>query len=202
VQKNALKPHLDLIVGGTAGSTGTDNFEEIDFRRATWDATLDLDLPLDRKRERNAYRRSLINYDRAVRGLSLQEDRVKQQVRASWRRLDQARRNYEIALKSVELNERRVEEQDMLAELGRATAQNQVDAQLDLTAAQNALTEALVGHTITRLEFWRDMGILFIKEDGQWEEVTDGSPEEEASDKAAQGPTGSVPATADGLRRS
>jgi hypothetical protein len=31
-----------------------------------------------------------------------------------------------------------------------------------------------VGHTIARLEFWRDMGILFIKENGQWEEVTDG----------------------------
>lgn len=52
---------------------------------------------------------------------------------------------------------------------------NQVDAQQDLTRAQNDLTAALVAHNIARLEFWRDMGILYIKDDGQWEEVNDGS---------------------------
>jgi hypothetical protein len=43
-----------------------------------------------------------------------------------------------------------------------------------LTSAQNALTSALIAHTIARLEFWRDMGILYIKENGNWEEIKDG----------------------------
>ena len=30
---------------------------------------------------------------------------------------------------------------------------------------------ALVAHTIARLQFWRDMGILYVKDNGQWEEV-------------------------------
>jgi outer membrane protein TolC len=98
---------------------------------------------------------------------------VKLAVRDAWRNLYQAKRAYEIAVKGVDLNARRVEEQDLLAELGRATAQNQVDAQNDLTRAENDLTAALVGHTIARLQFWSDMGILFIKENGQWEEVKD-----------------------------
>lgn len=174
VAKNALRPDVNLVVGGDVRSVGQNHFEQIDFNRTEWSAGLDLDLPLDRKKERNAYRAALIAKERALRDFSLAEDNVKLNVRAAWRNLDKALRNYEIALKSVELNERRVEEQDLLAELGRATVLNQVDAQNDLTEAQNNLTKALVEHTIARLAFWRDMGILYIKKDGQWEEVTDG----------------------------
>lgn len=173
VAANALKPGLDLVLAGRVDSTGQDHFQELDFRRARWNAGLDADLPFDRKSERNAYRAALIAYERALRDFSLEEDNVKFEVRAAWRNLEQARRNYEIALQSVQLNERRVEEQALLAELGRATALNQVDAQNDLTDSQNRLTDALVSHTIARLQFWRDMGILYVKKDGQWEEIDD-----------------------------
>ena len=46
-----------------------------------------------------------------------------------------------------------------------------LDAQRDLIQARNGRTGALVNHTIARLRFWRDMGILSIREDGGWEEV-------------------------------
>ena len=71
------------------------------------------------------------------------------------------------------MNERRVREQELLFLAGRGSAIDQVDAQNSLIASQNELTAALVQHTIARLSFWRDMGILFIKEDGQWEDITD-----------------------------
>jgi hypothetical protein len=74
----------------------------------------------------------------------------------------------------VKLAERRVEEQNLLAELGRARAQDQVDAQNALVDSKNQLTQALVNHTITRLQFWNSMGILYIKDNGQWQEVSDG----------------------------
>jgi hypothetical protein len=41
-----------------------------------------------------------------------------------------------------------------------------------LINSKNERTSALVGHTIARLNFWRDMGILMIKENGQWEELS------------------------------
>jgi outer membrane protein TolC len=174
VAKNSLKPDLDLVLTGTVDSEpDTNSFEEFDFERARWGAGLDLDLPFDRKAERNALRSALIAQERAVRGLTLAEDNIKLEVRDAWRRLDQAKRNYEISVQSVELNQRLVEEQSLRMELGRATAIDQVDAQNALIQAQNARTAALVDHTIARLEFWRDMGILFVKESGQWEEVTD-----------------------------
>lgn len=179
VAVNALKPDLDFFLTGQVASAGEDNFQELNFKRLQWSAGADLDLALDRKAERNAYRSALIAHDRALREYSLAEDNIKLEVRAAWRNLDQARRNFEIAEQSVALSQRRVEEQDLLAELGRATVLNQVDAQNDLTRSQNELTEALINHTIARLAFWRDMGILYIKKDGQWEEVTDGYPQGE-----------------------
>lgn len=176
VAASALKPGLDLFVDTTVNSMPGDKFQEFDFERARVSAGFDLDLPLERTSERNRYRAALISFERNKRELALAEDNIKLEVRDAWRKLDQAKRAYEIAVTGVQLNERRVEEQDLLAELGRATAQNRVDAQNDLNDAENNLTAALVGHTISRLEFWRDMGILFIKENGQWEEVKDVQP--------------------------
>jgi len=191
VAANALKPGLDLAIGADVPSKPGDRFQELDFERAIVSAGIDLDLPLDRKAERNSYRASLITHERAKRDLALAEDQVTLEVRDAWRTLDQAKQAYEIALEKVELNRRRVEEQDLLAELGRATAMNQVDAQNDLLDAENSLTAALVSHTIARLQFWRDMGILFIKEDGQWEEVVE---EDKTGTDPLAGPPSESPA--------
>lgn len=176
VASNGLLPDLDVQAQITVPSLPGDRFQELDSERYRWNAGVDVGLPLDRKSERNTYRASLIAHERAKRELELAKETVTLDVRDAWRTLDQAKRAYEIAIKGVELNQRRVEEQDLLAELGRATALNQVDAQNDLNEAENNLTAALVSHTIARLAFWRDMGILYIKPNGQWEEVKDVEP--------------------------
>ena len=191
VAANAFLPDVSLLARGSMDTPPGGNYNDLDRTRARWSFGLDADPDFDRLPERNNYRRALIDRERADRDLSLAVDNVKLDVRAAWRNLDQAKRNYEIALRGLELNERRVEEQDLLAELGRATALDQVDAQNDLTDAQNSLTAALIQHTLARLAFWRDMGILYVKPNGQWEEVTDGTvrqpestDEQEAGDAA------------------
>ncbi|MCC6143277.1 MAG: TolC family protein [Candidatus Hydrogenedentes bacterium] len=176
VAANALLPQLDAVIAGSMTTPDGGNFNDLDRRRAEWSGGLALDPDFDRLPERNAYRAALIAEERAGREVSLAVDTVKLEVRDAWRNLDQARSNYEIALAGVELNERRVEEQELLAELGRATVLDQVDAQNDLTDAQNDLTAALVSHRLALLAFWRDMGILYIKENGQWEDVVDAPP--------------------------
>jgi outer membrane protein TolC len=120
--------------------------------------------------ERNNYRTSLIARDRTLRAQTLLADQIALQVRESHRTLDQAKRTYEISEIGVKLAERRVEEQELLAQLGRAKAQDQVDAQNDLVNSKNQRTQALVSHTIARLQFWNNAGVLFIKENGQWQE--------------------------------
>lgn len=189
VAANALKPRLDLVARADVRNQGDAAFEDIEIDRTRWNAGVDVDLPFDRKPERNAYRAALINEERARRDFSLAEDTIKLELREGWRNLDQARRNFETASKSVELNRRRVEEQQLLAELGRGSVLDRVDAQNNLTESENNLTAALVRHNVARLALWRDMGILYIKPDGRWEEVRDDYAQpiiEEAADAPSQ----------------
>jgi len=172
---NLLKPGLNLTgsVNFKSNPDASDHFTLPELSRYQWNASLDFDPGLDRKAERNNYRSALIARGRSARAVEQQEDQIKLQVRESWRTLDQAKRNYEISDIGVKIAERRVEEQELLAEVGRAKAQDQVDAQNALIDSKNQRTQALVTHTIARLQFWNNMGILYIKDNGQWEEIQD-----------------------------
>jgi outer membrane protein TolC len=171
---NGLKTQLDLVASGGFDSVQQNQRYPLpDPNRYHYNAGLNLNLPLDRLPERNVYRSALIAEQRAARATDQQHDEIQLQVRDSWRTLEQARRAYEISELGVKLAERRVEEQELLAQAGRAKAQDQVDAQNDLVGSRNSYTQALVAHTIARLQFWNNMGILYIKENGQWEERKD-----------------------------
>lgn len=170
---NFLKPRVDLTASATINSDpAKDNhFNLPEYERYRWNAGLNIDPGLDRASERNSYRSALISRNSAARAVVQREDEIKLQVRDSWRTLDQAKRSYEISEIGVKISERRVEEQNLLAEFGRSKAQDLVDAQNALIDAKNQRTQALVTHTIARLQFWNNMGILYIKENGQWEET-------------------------------
>lgn len=172
VAKNALKTQLDFHTSVDVPRKDGSGFIEPDFDHYSWSAGFNLDLPLNRKAERNSYRAALIANERAIRELELAIDNVKLEINNDWRTLDQAKRNFEISELGVQLAQRRVEEQQLRAELGRGTARDLVDAQTDLINSKNERTSALVSHTIARLNFWRDMGLLMIKDDGQWEELS------------------------------
>ncbi len=173
VAANALLPQVDLSAKAAIDSNPADSkgVPLPDPRRYTYSAGLRLDPGLDRKGERNDYRAALITREQAARAIADKEDEIKVEVRDSWRTLDQAKRTYEISEIGVKLAERRVEEQNLLAELARAKAQDQVDAQNALIDSKNQRTAALVGHTIARLQLWDNLGILYIKDNGQWEEI-------------------------------
>lgn len=170
---NFLKPQVDFSASVVLDSNPNRNtgLQLPEPARYSWNAGLAVDPALDRLPERNAYRAALIARNRAARAVAQQEDDIKQQVRDGWRQLEQARRDYELSEVGVKINERRVEEQNLRAELGLANALDQVDAQRDLTESKNQRTQALVNHTVARLQFWENLGILYIKDNGQWEEV-------------------------------
>jgi outer membrane protein TolC len=175
LKANLLLPKVDLTSGATFNSdpATTGHFALPEWNRYQWNAGFELDPGLDRMAERNSYRSALISDDQAARAVEQQEDQIILQVRDSWRTLDQAQRNYEISDIGVKIAERRVEEQNLLADLGRAKAQDQVDAENDLINSKNQRTQALVTHTIARLQFWNYLGILYIKNNGRWEEIQD-----------------------------
>lgn len=168
---NGLRPQVDLVTQVAVNSDPNGNGDSIPrWDRYRWNAGLNADLPFERTAQRNIYRSALITQEQAARLLQQREDEIKLQVRSDWRNLDQARRNFESSEIGVELSERRVQEQELRAQVGRGTARDLVDAQNDLIAQKNLRTQALVAHTIARLQFWNDMGVLYIKDNGQWAE--------------------------------
>ncbi len=168
VTRNGLLPGLDINVQYNAISTQGDTTPRIDFDRRNISSSLDFDLGLNRKAERNRYRAAFIFLERAKRAEELAYDRVRLQIYDDWRALAQADQNYNIALQGIEVAQTRLEEQLLLAELGKGEAIDLVAAQNDLVNAQNQRTTTLITHTLARLRLWRDMGILYISEDGSW----------------------------------
>lgn len=159
---------LNFLVSVPGAADGS--FGELEFENAVYSAGLAFDLPLDNKAQRNNYRRALIDYDLATRGYVLALDAVKIDVLRTWREMNEARKSYDISLRGVEINERRVEEAELRAELGLGDIQDTVDSQNDLTSSRTELTSSIVSHNIAKLEFWRDVGLLYVDDNGQWEE--------------------------------
>lgn len=170
VAENGLKPGLDVTVDYDVISHPGDPTPALKFNRRNISTNLDLDLPLDRKAERNTFRAAIITKEVRKRQYDEDVDEVKLSIFDGWRALELARKNYDIAVEGVGLAERRLEEQLLLAELGRGEARDLVDAQNDLVDAQLQRTSTLIDYTLARLRLWRDIGILYIKEDGSWVE--------------------------------
>jgi outer membrane protein TolC len=170
VAANGLLPDLDFVLAGQMTSHDGVTRPDIDFQRYTWSAGLEMDLPLDRKQERNNFRAALINYERSRRNHENYVDQIRLDIQNGWRNLEQARRDYEISRVRVELSKSRVREQELYSEIGEGDAFEMVRAQDALTGSQNELTAALINHTLTRLAFWRDIGLLYITTNGQWTE--------------------------------
>ncbi len=153
-------------------------FQELDFKRYRWDTALNLDPKLNRKSVRNAYRATALNYDQEKLSLEEFEDQLKLDLRSSFRSLERLRFQYEIQANRLKLNQRRIFELQLKREFGQVLARDQIEAQTDLTQASNNLTQTVINHTLANLNLWLDMGILYVDENGQWENI-DGTIQEE-----------------------
>jgi len=164
IAKKQLDGEVALSISANAG-TPAGKVIALDLdNEGRYQIGLEVDLPFERTAERNAYRAAMITLDQVRRTHSLDTDRVKLAVRESFRRLQRAKESYRIQEMSVKLAERRVDSTSMLLKDGRAETRDLLDAQRDLVNAQNALASALVTHTITRLEFFRDIGTIDVDE--------------------------------------
>ena len=177
VARDGLKGELSLSGQARLTTPTVQPYEFDGDRRGTYTGTVDVDLPLDRKAERNAYRQSLIDRERARRSLSELEDNVKLAVREALRGLTQAEQTYRIQQSSLKLANRRVASTGLLLQAGRASTRDLLESQAALLEAQNSVIRSLVDHTIARLELWRDLGTLRVDARGMWNDdaIVDGA---------------------------
>jgi outer membrane protein TolC len=165
-----LGVQLNLVGSLDVDSAEKTKFTRLQFQQGIYSLGWNADLPLDRKSERNAYREALITFTQRQRNYENSVDGVKLDIRNAYRQLRERAESYRIQQLSLKLAERRLENNQLLLDAGRAEVRLLLDSQNALVRAQNDLTSALISHTIAKLNFFRDIGVLQVRPDGMWEE--------------------------------
>jgi outer membrane protein TolC len=166
VAKNALLPDLDFtaaynsIVAGNA-------LAEFGFEPDNWSAGIALEIPLNRKAERNAYKAALIAYEQSRRSLQQTEDSAILSVRDALRRLQQTRIQIQNDKDNIRTIERLLLKADLENRAGRVSNRDVVEATNDLAAAKDGLNDRYVSYLIDTLNLQQEMGILFVGKDGE-----------------------------------
>ncbi|MFC1604995.1 TolC family protein [Planctomycetota bacterium] len=170
VRADALRAGLTL--GGTGFVSDNDEVGDIRFDRGQYAALLTLDLPVERTRERNEYRNSLLNLEQATRSVQSLEDQIKLSIRGELRTLLVSRESLKIQAQSVVVAEKRVRSNTIFLEAGRSEIRDLLDSQDAFLSAQNSLTRAVVDYRIAELELQQDLGLLKVNEQGLWREFS------------------------------
>jgi outer membrane protein TolC len=160
VAANQLKSDLNFSANAALDSDPYPDYTKFDPSQIRWTVGLSLDLPVDRLRERNTYRATLVSFESQLRSLTLTLDNLMDSIQRGMRTLAQRRQNYEIQRIALDLANRRVTSTTMLLEAGRAEVRDLLEAQDSQISSQNALTAALVDYQETRLQLMLDIGAL------------------------------------------
>ncbi|WP_395717481.1 TolC family protein [Prosthecobacter sp.] len=171
IAKQDILPSVNSLVNYNI----LDNPDRNDFtltpRNRSTTLGLNFDLNLNQKPERNSLRSATIAEQRARRELELAEEGVRRDVRAGWRDLEVARKQYELAKRGLEISTARLEVEEAFNAEGQGTAIDLVDAQRDMNSTRDLIVSTRISHALARLQLWRDMGVLFIEKDGSWVDV-------------------------------
>jgi outer membrane protein TolC len=172
VAEDALRPEVTLGASTRAGESRSSLGEadrdnaRLDFAQRRSSGFLKIDLALNRRRERTAYRRAFLALDAAHRDAEQIEDRVKLEIRDAIRRVHQTREALRIQQQAASLAAQRVHSSDMFLQAGRAQIRDVLEAREALVNARNALTSAAVNHRLALLRYQRDTGLLQMTADG------------------------------------
>jgi hypothetical protein len=162
VARNGLLPDLNFAARGEVGNRNQDRAVELNNDTSSYSANIDLELPLDRVAERNAYRSALIRLERSSRSYDELRDQIAADARDSLRLIRSAEISLDIQTKGIELAKLRLENANELLRQGKRDNRDVVDAQNDLLRAQEAYEVARASLQIQVLQFLRDTGTLRV----------------------------------------
>ena len=168
VSADKLKPSVNLVASASYRANEREDYTNFNPDNFVYGVGLQLDLPLDRINERNAYRTTLVQFEQELRRLSLTLDEFKDRIDRGLRTLEQRRLNYLNQQAQLDVNRRRVEMNQLLLEAGRVEIRDLREAQDQLIAAQNAVTVTRVDYLRARLQLLLDLGVMATDQPRFW----------------------------------
>lgn len=168
VAANALLPDVNVFGGVKLVQPQGYDYSRFDVGQYQALGGLEVNLPLDRLKERNSFRSSLISFEQQLRTLALALDNVRNDLRVGLRTLEQKRKDYDIQMAAVNLAKRRVESATLLLQAGRAQMRDLLDAQSSLLTALNNFNAVLVDYHVARWGLLSNLGVIRTDIEAFW----------------------------------
>ena len=168
IARHSLLPDLDVNAsyGVSALATSFSEIVPLDNSRATFG--LNLEIPLDRKAERNAYRSSLIGLAQAQRGLRQSEDDIIVTIRSLVRGLRLQRQAIENDEANIETEKKNIRKANIDFQAGQASNRDLTDAIQNLAVVEINILRKYADYEIARLRLFEALGVLFVDKDGRF----------------------------------
>ena len=171
IARDRLDPELNLVGSYSAGSRRTLGSVQsddvgLDLRHGVASGGLTFQFPWEKTAESHNFRESYINLENSLRSYQSLEDQIKLEIRNSLRSLIQNRTSILIQQNALTLAYRRVDSTNLFLEAGRIAIRDVLEAQDELVAAQDRLTNAIVSYRLSELAMQRDMGVLEVTKQG------------------------------------
>ena len=167
-----LKSALNLNVSHALSSRGEKAFD-FGVEDSQTELRAAVDLPLNRRSQRNSFRRSLINYQVGRRSLMELEDNIKFSARQDLRQLSLDRVQYDISVISAALASERVYSTQLELSLGLATvtARDFLEAQRDYRSNLSNVANGRLGYIVNRAQLAFDLELMMLDDTGLWPEL-------------------------------
>jgi len=168
ISKDGLLPDIDLNLGYNLSSNPNASFSNQKLENGSYSAGLTFGIPLDRVSQQNSYRQAQISHYRSVRSFEEYKDNFIINIRGAFRELTRFKKSLEITEQIIEFEKRNKKVSEIKFNQGKISNLDLVDAQQALLDAENNLVQDKITYEITRLGLLKDLGILFIDENGMW----------------------------------
>ena len=174
VAANALKGELNIVAGANIG-TDPDHLKPFNFaaEASQYSLGVEIDSPLNRVAERNVYRASLIEYQRARRDFMGLSDQVEFQIRRDLRQLELLRLSFEISRQQLLSAARQLENARIILlgprdrrSANDTTTLNLLQALSSLLSARNALAANYINYEQQRVQINLDLEALQLDQQG------------------------------------
>ncbi len=167
LQRQSFLPDLNLLASaGLAGSAGS--LSSVSPDQWSRSAGLSLNIPLQQINERNAWRAAEIALDQQKRDWDLFLDDTRNSLQADLRNLKTIEERIVLDEQSIDDEQRNVERLEAMLSNGDVSSRDLLESRQALVSGQNQLIADLASHFIARLNFFRNLGLLFVDDEGRW----------------------------------
>jgi outer membrane protein TolC len=167
LQRQSFLPDLNLVAStGLAGSANS--LSKVAPDQWSRQAGLSLNIPLQQISERNAWRAAEISLDQQKRDWDQFLDDTRNGLESDLRSLKNLEDRIVLDEQSIDDEQKNVERLEVQQSNGDVSSRDLFESRQALVSGQNQLIADRASHFIARLNFFRNLGLLFVDDEGRW----------------------------------